>query len=258
VKAGSPGPAEARVVTLQVGDRPITLSVHGGGERALVLGPGAGGTRNTPQLLAVARSLDPSRYTTLLFNFPYQEARRKFPDPAPVLEETVGRAVEFARSELGAVKVVAGGRSMGGRMASQAAAKGLSCDGLAFLAYPLHPPGQVNKLRDAHLPEIGIPMLFLQGTRDDFARLDLLQATVNRLGENARLVLFEDADHSFKTRRGALSSSKQTEASMIAALSAWLDEVCGLVGQGDLSPPLRPGSPSATGRSAPRDRGRAG
>ncbi len=220
-KSASPA-AEGRVVTLDVSGRPISLAIHGQGECAVILGPGAGGTRQTPQLLSAAAFLDPKRYTTILFNFPYQESRRKFPDPAGVLEETVARVAEFARTDLRAARIVLGGRSMGGRMASQAVAKGLLCDGLAFLAYPLHPPGQESKLRDAHLGAIRVPMLFLQGTRDAFARLDLLKSTVERLGANAQLALFEDADHSFKTPRGAAATSKQTEAAVFDRLSRWL------------------------------------
>ncbi|MBX7187927.1 MAG: dienelactone hydrolase family protein [Vicinamibacteria bacterium] len=215
-------PGEERVATLDVSGRPISVSIHGHGRCAVVLGPGAGGTRLTPQLVSLAGFLDPQSFTTVLFNFPYQEARRKFPDPAPVLEETVTRVAAFAREDLGAGKVVLGGRSMGGRMASQAVASGLACDGLAFLAYPLHPPGQETKLRDSHLPSIRVPMLFLQGTRDEFARLDLLEAVLARLGPNAQLALFEDADHSFKTRRGAAATSRQTEAAVFARLADWL------------------------------------
>ncbi len=211
------------VVVLDVSGRPISVSVHGEGKCAVILGPGAGGTRQTPQLLAVASFLDPKRYTTLLFNFPYQEARRSFPDKAAVCEETIGVVAAYARKELSATQIVLGGRSMGGRMASQAAANGLACDGLAFLAYPLHPPGQETKLRDAHLPAIRVPMLFLQGTRDEFARLDLLKATVEKLGPHAELALFEDADHSFKTPRGAAATSKQTEAAVFARLAQWLE-----------------------------------
>ncbi len=219
--------AEARVVTLEISGRPITASIHGEGKCAVLLAPGAGGTRKTPQLLSAAAFLDPARYTTVLFNFPYQEARRKFPDHAFVLEETVARVAEYARHDLHAEKVILGGRSMGGRMASQAVAKGLACDGLAFLAYPLHPPGQETKLRDGHLGDIRTPMLFLQGTRDEFARLDLLKATVARLDPIAQLALFEDADHSFKTPRGAVATSKQTEAAVFTRFSTWLEEVAG-------------------------------
>ena len=227
--AGSPGrdASPGCVASIDVSGRPISVSIHGEGKCAVILGPGAGGTRQTPQLLGVAAFLDPVRYTAVLFNFPYQEARRKFPDQAVVLEETVARVAEFARHELRAAKIVLGGRSMGGRMASQAVAKGLLCDGLAFLAYPLHPPEQETKLRDAHLSQIRVPMLFLQGTRDAFARLDLLKVTVERLGPQAQLELFEDADHSFKTPRGAAATSKQTEAAVFARLAGWLEAVAG-------------------------------
>jgi hypothetical protein len=226
-KVAATTPISERIVILEIGGRPITVSIHGEGKCAVILGPGAGGTRQTPQLLAVAAFLDPTRYTTLLFNFPYQEALRKFPDPALVLEETVARVADYARSDLGVTKVILGGRSMGGRMASQAVANRLACDGLAFLAYPLHPPGQEMKLRDAHLGAIRVPMLFLQGTRDVFARLDLLEATVERLGPLAQLTLFEAADHSFKTPRGAIANSKQTEAAVLVRLAAWLEETVG-------------------------------
>ena len=212
------------LVSLDIGGRPITVSIHGEGRCAVLLGPGAGGTRETPQLLTVANVLDPTRYTTLLFNFPYQEAKRKFPDPAPLLEATIGAVAEFVRMRRGATRVILGGRSMGGRIASQAVAKGLACDGLVFLAYPLHPPGDEGKLRDAHLDAIQAPMLFLQGTRDAFARLDLLKAVVERLGSRAQLNLFADADHSFKTPRGAEASSKQTESLVMTRLVEWLEK----------------------------------
>lgn len=216
-----------RVVTLDISGQTITASVHGQGPCAVILGPGAGGTRATPQLLSVVSVVDPARYTTILFNFPYQEARRKFPDAAAILEATVAAVAKYARGTLGATSVILGGRSMGGRMASQAVAKGLLCDGLVFLAYPLHPPGDVQKLRDAHLGSIGVPMLFLQGTRDDFARLDLLQTVVGRLGPLAQLLLFDAADHSFKTPRGATLNSRQTEAAVLASLRDWLDRTTG-------------------------------
>ena len=116
---------------------------------------------------------------------------------------------------------------MGGRMASQAVAKGLACDGLVLLAYPLHPPGDETRLRDAHLGAIRSPMLFLQGTRDAFARLHLLKPTIARLGPIAQLALFENADHSFKTPRGAAATSKQTETALLARLASFLEGIAG-------------------------------
>lgn len=222
-KDARPEADSGRIETLDVGGKASTVAVYGRGPCAVVLGPGAGGTRNTPQLLAVAASLDPRHFTTVLFNFPYQEARRRFPDQSAVLEATVTTVAAFARGLPGVARLVLGGRSMGGRMASMAVARGLACDGLAFLAYPLHPPGDITKLRDAHLAAIPCPMLFLQGTRDEFARADLLTAVAAGLGPRAELAWFEDADHSFKTPRGAALNSRQTEAAMLARLGAWLD-----------------------------------
>jgi uncharacterized protein len=223
-RKAKPPTVDGEIVHLEVAGKTFSASLHGKGPRVVILSPGAGGTRATPQLLAAAGALDPKRYTTILFNFPYQEAKKSFPDAGPILEKTFEVLADHARTKLGAKRVVLGGRSMGGRMASMAVANGVvACDGLAFLAYPLHPPGQEEKLRDAHLPSIRFPMLFLQGTRDVFARLELLKSVVKRLGSRAELKLFEDADHSFKTPRGAAMNSKATEAAMIAALSDWLD-----------------------------------
>ena len=113
---------------------------------------------------------------------------------------------------------------MGGRIASQAAAKGAPCDGLVFLAYPLHPPGKPDVLRDRHLPQIGQPMLFVQGTRDDFARWDLLAAVLARLGERATLHPVEDGDHSFKVRKAAGRAPSEVENEVHEAVLSWLGE----------------------------------
>ena len=102
----------------------------------------------------------------LRFDFPYMEAGRKAPDRAPVLVEATRRAFDLAAARAGGLPVLAGGRSMGGRIASMATAEGMPAAGLVFLAYPLHPPGRPEKIRDAHLYGIEVPMLFLQGTRD--------------------------------------------------------------------------------------------
>ncbi len=108
-------------------------------------------------------------------------------------------------------------------MASQAVARGLAADALVFLGYPLHPPGKEDRLRDAHLPAIPVPMLFLQGTRDAFARWDLIDGVTRRLGERATLHRLEGGDHSFVAPRGATPSTRELEAQMTAALVAWLD-----------------------------------
>jgi len=200
-----------------------TASLHGRGATVVVLGHGAGGNRHTPMLVALAGALAASGRAALLYNFPYAEARRHRPDPPPVLENATRAAGRLALEATGARAIVHGGRSMGGRIASQVVAAGERADALAFLAYPLHPPGQPARLRDAHLPRVTVPMLFLQGTRDAFARFDLLQKTVSALGPRAELVQVEDADHSF----GVLKRSGRSGADVLAfvtdALLSWLE-----------------------------------
>jgi len=205
---------------------PVSASLHGQGDVWLVLGHGAGGDRRAPLLLRFAEALAASGRRVLLYNFPYSERRRKLPDPPAQLEATVGSVASEARRR-GARRVVLGGKSMGGRIASQAVAQGLACDGLVFLGYPLHPPGRTETLRDAHLPRVAAPMLFLQGTRDAFARWDLVEGLAGRLAPRATLVRFEHADHSYVVPRKSGLGSAQVEARLVAETVAWL-EACGL------------------------------
>lgn len=139
-------------------------------------------------------------FLTVKFNFPYMEARRKVPDRRQVLEESYRKIVETIRSsKYKPSSLLIGGKSMGGRIASQIAANGTDVDGLFFLGYPLHPPGRTDQLRDEHLYRIRKPMLFLSGTRDPFARKDLLEKVVAKIGPNAEIQWIHDGDHSFKT-----------------------------------------------------------
>lgn len=161
----------------------------------LVLGHGAGGNMHTPQLAAFADGMAGRGVGALRFNFPYAEARRKSPDPQPALEACYRAVAEHAATR--ARRLLIGGRSLGGRMASHVAADGFPAAGLVFLAYPLHPPGKHDRLRDAHLGRVGAPMLFFQGTRDSFARFDLLTRTLEGI-PRATLHVIENADHSFK------------------------------------------------------------
>jgi predicted alpha/beta-hydrolase family hydrolase len=199
----------------------VTASLLGSGDRMLVLGHGAGGNRGNPFLLRFARALADTGRGVVLFNFPYSEQRRRLPDPPAVLEATV-RAVAAEARRRGARRLVLGGKSLGGRIASQAAARGLACDALVFLGYPLHPRGRTDKLRDTHLPGVGAPMLFLQGTRDALARLDLIEAVTARLGGAATLVRFEQADHSFAVPRRSGHSATDVEARLVSETLLWL------------------------------------
>lgn len=201
----------------------VSASLHGEGPTVVVLGHGAGGTRRMPALIAMAEALAGSGRRALLYNFLYTERGGRRPDPPDVLEATTRAVGEFARSELGARKLVHGGRSMGGRIASLAVAKGAPCDGLVFLAYPLHPPGRPEALRDRHLPDVPAPMLFVQGTRDDFARWDLLAAVLDRLGPRATLHVVEGGDHSFKVLKRSGRTQAAVEGEVQQAVRSWLD-----------------------------------
>lgn len=169
--------------------------VKGDGTIAL-LAHGAGGSIDDPLLAGFAQGLAADGIGTLRFNFPYRERGSKGADPPHVLLET-WESVFDSGKELG-TPVWVGGKSLGGRIASMAVAKGMGAAGLIFIAYPLHPPGKSERIRDAHLYGIKIPMLFMQGTRDGFARLDLLEKVIGRLGKVATHHRIEGADHSFR------------------------------------------------------------
>jgi uncharacterized protein len=206
------------------GARQVGASLQGAGGTVVALGHGAGGDRRTPFLLRCASAVAASGRRALLFNFPYTERGRRVPDPPAVLEATVAAVADYASATLGCERLVLGGKSMGGRLASQAVAAGTPAAGLVFLGYPLHPPGRVEKLRDEHLGRIACPMLFLQGTRDAFARWDLIEAVVERLGKRARLERLEDADHSFAVPKRAGRSTAEVEGDLFDRLTRWLAE----------------------------------
>ena len=147
------------------------------------------------------------------FNFDYMNAKRRMPDPQPKLQARYRGVVESVRSQYKPAKLIIGGKSMGGRVASYIAADTPGIDGLVFLGYPLHPPGKPEQLRDAHLYALKMPMLFISGTKDTFAGRDLLEAVVGRIGNHATLVWIEGGDHSLKrSRKGddSLSFAAQT------------------------------------------------
>ena len=211
-------PKDARV---RVGTREVSVSIHGVGETAVVLAHGAGGNRRTPFLTTVAEGVAAAGHRVVLTNFPYSEDKRRVPDPPALLEATVDAVANYAEETLGARRVVLGGKSMGGRMASQLVARGRAAAGLVFLGYPLHPPGRVDTLRDAHLGRIAPPMLFIQGTRDAFARWDLIEAVVARL-PRATVHRVEDGDHSFRVLKRTGRTAAEVEAGIVSAITAWL------------------------------------
>jgi predicted alpha/beta-hydrolase family hydrolase len=163
-----------------------------------VLAHGAGAGQSSPFITAFARGMAERGITTATFDFPYMTAGRKVPDHAPVLEAHWLRIIERTRSQVPAVPLFIGGKSMGGRIASQVAAGDHPpIAGLVFLGYPLHPPGRPDKLRDAHLPRIAEPMLFVQGARDTFGTTAEIRALLPRM-QKATLHEVAGGDHSFK------------------------------------------------------------
>jgi predicted alpha/beta-hydrolase family hydrolase len=166
----------------------------------LVLAHGAGAGMRHPFMERIADELATRRVATLRYQFPYMEAGRRRPDRAAVAEATVRAAVAEGRSVGGGLPVYAGGKSFGGRMTSQAAAKEpiTGVAGLVFLGFPLHASGRPGTERAAHLADVDLPMLFVQGTRDGLADLDLLRPVAEGLGDRATLHVVEGGDHSFK------------------------------------------------------------
>jgi predicted alpha/beta-hydrolase family hydrolase len=165
----------------------------------LVLAPGAGSDFKHPFLTGFAEAIAGRGVSTLRFNFLYKERGRKSPDPEQTLRDVWLAAFEEATSRAKGAPVFAGGKSLGGRIASMCVADGMPAAGLVFLGYPLHPPGRPERIRDEHLYRIDVPILFMQGTRDPFADPKLLAKVLKKLGGRATHVEVKGGDHSFRT-----------------------------------------------------------
>ncbi len=188
-----------------------------------VLAHGAGAGMRHPFLASVARALAGRGIATLRYQFPYVEAQARRPDPPGVLEATVRSAVAAAASAVPGLPLVAGGKSLGGRMTSNAQAKQPlpGVRGLVFLGFPLHPPKRPGDARAEHLSAVQVPMLFLQGTRDDLAELRLLEPVCHRLGDRATLHVVEGADHSFRVLKRSGRSDEEVVAELGEAVANW-------------------------------------
>jgi predicted alpha/beta-hydrolase family hydrolase len=180
-----------------------------------VLAHGAGAGMRHRFLDSISVALAERGIATLRYQFPYMEAGRRSPDPPQVAQATVRAAVERAAEAAPELPLIAGGKSFGGRMTSSAAAETPlpGVRGMVLLGFPLHPPGQPGTSRADHLDRVDIPMLFLQGTRDQFARLDLITDVTEELAPNATLHLIDEGDHSFGVpkRSGRTASDVLTE-----------------------------------------------
>jgi uncharacterized protein len=193
---------------------------------ALVLAHGAGAGQLSSFMVEAASGFAARGVTTATFDFPYMTARRKIPDRAAVLEQAWREAVEAARQRFSQLPIFIGGKSMGGRMSTHVAAqKNVGVlGGLILLGYPLHPPGRPDQRRDAHLPDIAEPMLFIQGGKDTFGNGEELRALVARL-QRATLHEIAGGDHSFRVPGG----KARTQQAFVEVLDTGADWIRSLV-----------------------------
>ena len=177
-----------------------------------------------PFMASIATGLAERGIATLRYNFPYMEQGSKRPDSPKLTHATVRAAVMEAERLVPGIPLVAAGKSFGGRMTSQAhAASPLpGVRGLVFLGFPLHPPGRPSDDRGTHLFDVQVPILFLQGTRDEFAQLDLLEALCKRLGSRATLHLFQHADHSFHVPARTGRKDVEVRTELLGIMADWI------------------------------------
>jgi predicted alpha/beta-hydrolase family hydrolase len=222
-------------MTLAVGDAQrvsALLQAPAGSRACYVLARGAGAGMAHPFMTAIANELATRGVATLRYQFPYMESGSKRPDPPKIAHAAVRAAVGEAGRLLPQLPLVAGGKSFGGRMTSQAqaAAPLANVRGLAFLGFPMHPAKQPSNERARHLSDVQLPMLFLQGTRDELADLHLVQELAGTLGPHATLELIADADHSFHVRKSSGSTDAQVIGRLADLLAAWIDAKIAPVG----------------------------
>ena len=216
--------AELRIAVGERGGDVSGLLLRPDGARLLyVLAHGAGAGMRHPFLETVARLLGERGIGTLRYQFPHMERRASRPDPPAVAAATVRAAAAEAARLAPELPVVAGGKSFGGRMTSTAQAEEPlpGVRGLVFLGFPLHPPGRAGDQRAEHLAQVQVPMLFLQGTRDDFADLTLLKPLIKRLGQRATLHLVEGGDHSFHVLKRSGRTDADVMGEIADAIAEW-------------------------------------
>ena len=227
-KSATDSPAELKV-PLQTGAATTAL-VYGASASpapaALVLGHGAGAGQRSGFMVEFARALAGRGLDLVTFNFPYTEQGRRIPDRAPVLEGCYRAVIEAVRAELESARraLYIGGKSMGGRIATQVAAAdpAIALTGLVLLGYPLHPPGKPADRRDKHLPSVGRRMLFVQGSRDAFGTPDELSPVIEALQPAATLHVVQHGDHSFKLPRKDPAAQSAVHAEVQRVIEAWI------------------------------------
>lgn len=212
------------------GELPALLLAPPDARALFVLAHGAGAGMRHRFMEAVAATLAAEAIASFRYEFPYMAAGSRRPDSARVLEATVRAAVAAAADTLPGLPLLAGGKSMGGRMTSQAQAAGplAGVRGLCFFGFPLHRPKERATTRAAHLDDVRVPMLFLQGTRDALADLELMRGVTTRLGEGATLHVVEGADHSFAVPKRSGRNDADVLRELAAVTAAW---TAGLIAQ---------------------------
>jgi predicted alpha/beta-hydrolase family hydrolase len=187
------------------------------GKTAIILGHGAGQGMNSPFMNYFHAELAGRGFLSVKFNFDYMEEGRKAPDRQPTLQARYLDVIQHVASTYSPRKIVIGGKSMGGRVASYIAGDATGVTGLVFLGYPLHPPGKSDQMRDEHLYSLDLPMLFLSGTKDDFAQRPLLESVIRKIGDRATLHWIEGGDHSLQVKR----SGKESWPAAVEVIETW-------------------------------------
>ncbi len=212
-------------VSKTIGDVSALFYSPAGPEQVLVFAHGAGAGMKNKFMEQVSLCLAEHEIATLRFNFPYMEKGKNVPDTKPVCAAAISAAVEKASKLCPKLPLFAGGKSFGGRMTSTAASEGLleNVNGIIFFGFPLHPPGKPSNERAEHLYKVNIPMLFLQGSRDALASLDLLKPVINKLGKNAELFLIKGADHSFHCSKEYGFKDNEVIEMMCKEIKRWME-----------------------------------
>jgi predicted alpha/beta-hydrolase family hydrolase len=215
--------AERRRVETSGGAVSLALDGPESSPALVVLAPGAGAGLHSDFMAAAAEGLAARGYLVARFNFLYLEMGKRSPDRQPVLESTWRDVVNDLAPGRGDRKLVLGGKSLGGRIASHVVAGGTAADGLLLLGYPLHPPGRPDRIRDAHLREISVPMLFVEGTRDSFCPLATLDQARSRFKAATEVAVIEGGDHSFKVRASSGRTTRQAWDEVVDVSAKWLE-----------------------------------
>ncbi len=205
----------------ELGQVSVSLARPARSKATAIISHGAGGTMDTPSIVGVQKQLAANGITAVRFNFLYSEKKKRSPDRQPALVATWRSVADWVKKEVKPKKLFLSGRSMGGRMASYLVAEGYPCDGVFFLAYPLHPPGKPERLRDAHLKGLITPTLFCSGDRDAFGSVDEMKELANAM-PNAQHHVLTGADHGFSVRKSDGRTREEVWEEATTTLIAWL------------------------------------